>query len=124
FEVSPRRLLVRGRPVVEGDREALVLDGPVGGRDDGLELAAPARGLWMALEPVAADHRNLVQPGNSTRVLSRPAGYERDERVARGEPDELAARVVRDRGVLGHRDDRGQRTVDVEQDRRPSGLRP
>ncbi len=123
FEHRQRFGFVLGAAVVEGDGQRLPLDVvPVDGRGEVLQPAAPLGGPRFELEPVLADVDELVQPDDATRVGAGAAADAGDEGVAAVEPAQLGARLLGNRRVVWHRDDRREDAVDVEQERRPAGL--
>ena len=70
---------------------------------------------------MGSDVADAVDSDEPRRVLAGAAADARDERVAAGEPRHLGSRLLRDRSVLGPRDDRRERAVDVEEDRSALG---
>jgi hypothetical protein len=56
------------------------------------------------------------------RVCTGTAGDARDKCVALVEAAELVARLVRDAGILGPRNDRREHAVDVQKHRGPSRI--
>ncbi len=117
LEIGQSGLLVAGLPVVEGDRQPLVLDGPVDAGREGTDALAPLRRLGLELQAVRTDIRDPLDSDELSCVLSRPAADARDERVDPGEPRDFGPRVVGDACVSRPRSDRREGPVDVEQDR-------
>ena len=121
LEVLERLVFVLGLAVVERDRQALVLDGPVHARREAVDLVAPAVGLGRELEPVRSDVAHAGDADEPPRVLSCAATDAGDERVPRDQALELAARRLGNRGLVRSAHDRRERPVDVEHDRRTIG---
>jgi uncharacterized protein len=117
FQVLERGRLVFGLPVVERNREPLVLDGPVDCRRERVDLVPPAVGVGSQLEAVRADVTHSGDADESPRVLSCASADAGDQGVPVREPGNLSAGLVRHPRVLGPRNDRGQRPVDIEEDR-------
>jgi len=110
-------LLVRGAPVVEDDREAFVLDGPVDALRKLPQRSAPPLGLGRELETVHAYVDGPLDPYDPAGVGARPAADARDQRIAGDEAAQLGPCLVRHARELRPGDDRGERSVDVEHDR-------
>ena len=121
LQVLEGGVFVVGLPVVEGHRQPLVLDGPVDTGRETVNLLAPPGGLRFQLEAVGSDVADAVHADQALRVLAGAAADARDERVAAPEPRHLSARLLRNRSLLGAHDDRGERPVDVQDDRSPVG---
>ena len=117
LEVLERLLLVVGFAVVEGDGQALVLDGPLHAGRETVDLVAPAVRVGRKLEPVRADVPHPVDPDEAPRVLAGPAADAGDEAVTADEPFDLAVRFVGHTSLGRAAHDRGERPVDVEHDR-------
>ena len=117
LEVGEGGFLVLGLPVVKGDRQPLVLHGPVDPGREGLDPLAPVRRFGLELQPVRTDVADAVDADEPPGVLAGPAADARDERVASGEPRDLGPGLLRDACAVGSRGDRRERAVDVEQDR-------
>jgi hypothetical protein len=119
-----RGLLVVRTAVVEADGERLPFDVvPVHAGSEGLEPVAPRQSLRLELEAVLADIDELVETDDSARIGARAAADAGNERVAAVQPAQLLPGRLRHGRRVRHVHDRCQDTVDVEQDRRPIGLR-
>ena len=131
-----RRLLVGGAAPVEGDDRALVLEphaAPAQVRGVGLagELVDPLgpvedAGIDHRLGPAGAQHlgavraeiRDRADRDHRARLGRAPTADARDHAVPAGDLGQQRARALGHAGVGGVLDDRGERAVDVEQDRR------
>ena len=94
--------LVVGLPVVEGERQALVLDRPrrVDLPAEPGELALELAGSWMQLEPVVADVAEALDADEGRSLGTGSAAETGDEQIAAGEPAHLVTRLVGDPGEL------------------------
>ena len=121
LQVLKGGVFILGLPLVEGHRQPLVLDGPVHTGREAVDLLAPPGGARLELEAVGTDVADAVHADEALRVLPRAAADARDEPVAVGESRYFLARLLRNRSLLGPRDDRRERPVDVEHDASPVG---
>ena len=71
LQVFERRALVLGLAVVERDRQALVLHGPVDAGGEGADPVPPAIGLRSELEAVGAHVAHAVDVDHASGVLTR-----------------------------------------------------
>ena len=118
-ERRPCGRLVRDVAVVERGRQVLVLrPGPARLRQEARQPRRPCVRLRLELETVVADVDELGNTDDALGVLACPPADARDERVAGVQSPQLLLGLRRDARVLGTGDDRRERAVDVEQDRR------
>ena len=116
LQVFERLALVRRLAVVERNREALVLDGPVDAGGERVDLVPPAIGLRGELEAVGAHVAHAVDVDHAPGVVTGTAADARHERVLLRESLDLRAGLVRHPCVLGAGRDGRQGPVDVEED--------
>src|SRR5205807_611677 len=82
----------------------------------------PALGAGGELEPVHADVDDAVDTDEPLGIRARTSADAGDEPVASDEPRDFGSSRLRHGRQFGPRDDRRERPVDVEQDRRRRGL--
>ena len=82
-------------------------------------LAGELASAGIELEAVVSDHLDPVDPDEPPRILSSPAADARNEQVASGEANQFGACCVRHGRELRSWCDRGERAVDVEDERAP-----
>ena len=123
LEHAQRLRFVLGPAVVEGDRQRFSLDVlPVDRRREPQQPLAPRSRLRDELEPVLADIHELVEPDDASSIRPGAPADARDERVTGVQPAQLGPRLLRHGRLVRHVDDRGQHSVDVEEERGPLGL--
>jgi hypothetical protein len=117
LEVGKGGILVVRLPVMERDRKALVLHGPVDAGPEGVDPLPPILRLRLELEAVRPDVADAVDADEPPGILARSAADARDERIPTGESFDLVPCLLRYTCVLRPRGDRSQGPVDVEHDR-------
>ena len=92
-------------------------------RDRGIELGPVVAGQQQ-FEAVVPGVGDLLDADQPLRLLGLPPGHAADEAEAAAERDQGLARGLRHRRLVGPVDDRGQRPVDVGEDRGAGRLGP
>src|SRR5204863_288749 len=95
-----------------------LLDRPPDALRELLQRPPPAFRLGSELETMYADVDRPLEVDDPSGVLAGPAADAGEEGIAVEQPPQLAARLLGHACQLGPRDDRRQRSVDVQQDRR------
>ena len=114
-------VLVLRAAVVVGEREALVLDRKGDGIPERGDSVGQLGGALVELETVVSDIADAFDADESLGLLAGSAADACDEQVAGGQACQLELRLGRDEGKLRPCGDRGERAVDVEEERSGSG---